>query len=90
MPLYEMYCTQCEKEVIIKQSIHDALPTECTECKGELRQKIYIPTMRTCCGQQLVERCQKIADHDIDLLKKGDSKAFSDLSGDKVNKLKQK
>ncbi len=89
MPLYELYCTECNKEILIKQSMHDDFPTECESCGGELKQKLNTSNVRTCTGSGIINRCNELAKDDVARIKKGDQKTRADLAGDKANKLKQ-
>lgn len=89
MALYEMYCTQCGDEFLLKQSMHEELPKVCKECGGEVRQRLGKIQLKTCTGEAALERAIKCAESDRERIDKGDQKAISDLVGDKPNPLKQ-
>lgn len=93
MVLYEFYCPECGKETVLKQSIHDNLPTLfCDACENGTQLKQRLPWLNplTCnSGRAIRERARRLARQDRKRISKGDEKTLTDLVGDKVNPLKE-
>lgn len=90
MARYDLYCTECEFEFEVTQSIHDKLPTECPKC-GHVGVKQHYPVVatKTATGLDNLERLTSQAVKDSKRLEKGEDRALSDLVGDKPNPLKK-
>ena len=41
MPYYDLICDNCNFQQELEQSIHEALPTVCPQCKGETLRQDY-------------------------------------------------
>jgi len=89
MPRYDLYCTECEHEFEVVQSIHDDLPTLCPSC-GCDKVKQHYPTVasKTATGMAHLERLITEGKKDSQKLARGEDRATSDLVGDTPNKLK--
>jgi len=92
VPFYEFYCPDCKKEQIVKQSIHDDLPTLfCDTCEEiQLKQRLPWLSPLTCnSGRAISERAKKLAKQDRKRISKADDNALTDLVGDKANPFKK-
>lgn len=92
MVLYDFFCPECEKEVVVNQSIHDDLPILfCEICEGvQLRQRLPWLSPLTCnSGRAINERAKKLARQDAKRVSKAEDNALTDLVGDKVNPFKK-
>lgn len=89
MAVYDFYCTQCDKEFVVVQSIHDDLPMACTTCgSDDIKQKLGLAGSRTATGLKHLERIERLANEDTKRLRRGHDRTLSDLVGDRPNSLK--